>query len=101
MGKLKTDVIQKVYFCQSEVANLLDVNAGMLRSWKKYFFPKLPKGKNRFTRIIPLDYVGKFKALYLLILKERYTLPGADKRLKSMNKEELDMYINKFDNMKK
>lgn len=100
MGRLKDDTIQQVYFFQSEVADILDMSVPVVRTWKKFFFPELPRARSGRDRTIPLRHLEKFKILYLLIYKEGYTLKGTKKRLRAMKKKEMELYINKFDTMR-
>lgn len=76
--------LTKAYYAISELAEMFQVNASLIRFWHKEFDklikPKInAKGNRLFT---PKDVVN-FSKIYYLVKIQGYTLEGAKKAMKS------------------
>ena len=76
--------LTKAYYAISELAEMFQVNASLIRFWHKEFDklikPKInAKGNRLFT---PKDVVN-FSKIYYLVKVQGYTLEGAKKAMKS------------------
>jgi DNA-binding transcriptional MerR regulator len=78
----KKPEISKIYYSIGEVAEILGVNASLIRFWEKEFevikLRKNTKGNRVFTRAD----VDKLQLIYSLVKEKGYTLQGAREALK-------------------
>lgn len=73
----------KLYYSISEVAEMVEVRAYVLRFWEKEFptlKPKKNRGGNRIYQQREIDLINRIKNL---LYEEGYTIEGARQRLKS------------------
>ena len=75
--------IQKQYFSISEVANMIGVNASLLRFWEKEFKQIKPKTNARGKRSYTTKDIEIVRSVYVLVKEQVFTLDGARKALKS------------------
>ena len=75
--------IQKQYFSISEVANMIGVNASLLRFWEKEFKQIKPKTNARGKRSYNSKDIEIIRSVYVLVKEQGFTLDGARKALKS------------------
>ena len=75
--------IQKQYFSISEVANMIGVNASLLRFWEKEFKQIKPKTNARGKRSYTTKDIEIVRSVYVLVKEQGFTLEGARKALKS------------------
>ncbi|OWY19165.1 MerR family transcriptional regulator [Sphingobacteriales bacterium UPWRP_1] len=77
----------KRYYTIGEVAQMLQVNASLLRYWETEFSILKPgknrKGNRQFTE----QDIDNLRLIYHLVKKSGYTLEGAKKRIKEMKAE--------------
>lgn len=73
--------IQKQYFSISEVADMLGVNASLLRFWEKEFKQIKPKTNARGKRSYRAKDIEVIRAVYVLVKEQGFTLEGARKAL--------------------
>lgn len=73
--------IQKQYFSISEVADMLGVNASLLRFWEKEFKQIQPKTNSRGKRSYRAKDIEVLRAIYVLVKEQGFTLEGARKAL--------------------
>jgi DNA-binding transcriptional MerR regulator len=73
--------IQKQYFSISEVADMLGVNASLLRFWEKEFKQIKPKTNSRGKRSYRAKDIEILRAIYVLVKEQGFTLEGARKAL--------------------
>lgn len=69
--------IQKQYFSISEVADMLGVNASLLRFWEKEFKQIKPKTNSRGKRSYRAKDIEILRAIYVLVKEQGFTLEGA------------------------
>ncbi len=79
----KEKEIEKLYYTIGEVAEMLDVNASLLRYWEKEFDILKPKKNVKGDRFFTKDDIEKIKLIYHLVKEKGYTLDGAKSRLKT------------------
>jgi DNA-binding transcriptional MerR regulator len=79
----KEKEIEKLYYTIGEVAEMLDVNASLLRYWEKEFDILKPKKNVKGDRFFTKDDIEKIKLIHHLVKDKGYTLDGAKSRLKT------------------
>ncbi len=78
----KEPKIEKIYFSISEVAQLLGVNASLIRFWEKEFtILKLQKNK-KGNRLFTKEDIEQLRVIYHLVKEKGMTLKGAQALLK-------------------
>lgn len=75
--------LSKLYYSIGEVAELLDVNASLLRFWEKEFKFEISKKNAKGNRLFSVKEIDKINRIYYFVKIEGYTLDGAKKALKS------------------
>ena len=75
--------LSKLYYSIGEVAELLDVNASLLRFWEKEFKFEISKKNAKGNRLFSVKEIDKINRIYHFVKIEGYTLEGAKKALKS------------------
>ena len=75
--------LSKLYYSIGEVAELLDVNASLLRFWEKEFKFEISKKNAKGNRLFSVKEIEKINRIYLFVKVEGYTLDGAKKALRS------------------
>jgi len=78
-----TDSRKKLYYSISEVAELTETKAYVLRFWEKEFptlKPKKNRGGNRIYQEREIQLINRIKTL---LYEEGYTIEGARQQLKS------------------
>jgi DNA-binding transcriptional MerR regulator len=90
----------KLYYSISEVSEMLDVNASLIRFWEKEFgsFVKPKKNRNG-KRMFTTQDIQVLKKIQHLTKEKGYTLSGAKNILKS-NKKNIDKDAQIADTMK-
>lgn len=79
----KNSVSNKLYYSISEVAQITDIKAYVLRFWEKEFpslRPRKNRGGNRIYQQREIDLINRIKTL---LYDEGYTIEGARQRLKN------------------
>jgi DNA-binding transcriptional MerR regulator len=75
--------LSKLYYSIGEVAELLNVNASLLRFWEKEFKFEISKKNAKGNRLFSVKEIDKINRIYHFVKIEGYTLDGAKKALKS------------------
>jgi DNA-binding transcriptional MerR regulator len=75
--------LSKLYYSIGEVAELLDVNASLLRFWEKEFKFEISKKNAKGNRLFSVKEIDKINRIYHFVKIEGYTLDGAKKALRS------------------
>ena len=75
--------LSKLYYSIGEVAELLNVNASLLRFWEKEFQFEIAKKNAKGNRLFSVKEIEKINRIYHFVKIEGYTLDGAKKALKS------------------
>jgi DNA-binding transcriptional MerR regulator len=88
----KEKEIEKLYYSIGEVADMLNVNASLLRYWEKEFDILKPKKNAKGDRFFTKGDIEKIKLIYHLVKEKGYTLEGAKVRLKSNAEQEEKKY---------
>jgi DNA-binding transcriptional MerR regulator len=79
----KNSVNNKLYYSISEVSEITDIKAYVLRFWEKEFpslRPRKNRGGNRIYQRREIDLINRIKTL---LYNEGYTIEGARQRLKN------------------
>ncbi len=79
----------KLYYTIGEVANMLNVNASLLRFWEKEFDIIKPFKNKKGTRYYSPKDIDHLKQIYYLTKECGYTLEGAKERMKKTPDETL------------
>ncbi len=88
MRDLKSQLPDKLYFKIGEVATIVGVKPYVLRYWETEFSivkPTKARSKHRLYRRRDVETLLQIKRL---LHEERFTIEGARKRLKSLQKED-------------
>src|SRR5271154_6654529 len=72
----------KLYYSIGEVAEMLQVNASLLRYWEKEFDMIRPRKNSKGDRLFTNEDIEKLKLVYHLVKEKGYTLEGAKIQLK-------------------
>jgi len=79
--------INKLFWDITEVAEMFDVNASLIRLWERQFDILKPKRINtRGDRKYNKKDLEHFKLIYNLVRERGYSIPGAQQKLKEMEK---------------
>lgn len=84
----KEKQIEKLYYSIGEVAEMLNVNASLLRYWEREFDILKPKKNAKGDRFFTKSDIEKIKLIYHLVREKGYTLEGAKARLKGNTGQE-------------
>lgn len=82
------EIPDKVYFKISEVAEIVGVEAHVLRFWEKEFSQVRPERVGGNRRLYRRRHVETFLQIKKLLYEDLYTIAGAKKRLRSGPGEE-------------
>lgn len=89
----KDKEIEKLYYSIGEVAEMLDVNASLLRYWENQFDILKPKKNGKGDRLFTKHDIEILKVIYHLVKEKGYTLDGAKIQLKSKFEEEKKKFL--------
>ena len=78
----KTFEIEKIYYSISEVAEMFDVNASLLRFWVKEFPQLQPRKNSKGHRMYSKNDIVLFKKIHELVRVQGFTLEGAKNALR-------------------
>jgi len=92
----KEDNVEKLYYTISEVAEMFNVNASLIRYWEKEFPIIKPKKNKKGNRLFTKGDIDNFHIIFHLVKERGMTLTGAKKKLKE-NKDDTQ---NNFDVVK-
>ncbi|MEQ9187297.1 MAG: MerR family transcriptional regulator [Cryomorphaceae bacterium] len=80
----------KLYYSIGEVAEILNVNASLLRFWEKEFDLVKPQKNAKGNRIYKEQDVKNLKLIHHLVKDRGFTLDGAKKKIKDQHKALLE-----------
>lgn len=80
----------KLYYSIGEVADILNVNASLLRFWEKEFDIVKPQKNAKGNRIYKEQDVKNLKLIHHLVKDRGFTLDGAKKKIKDQHKALLE-----------
>jgi len=89
----KEKEIEKMYYSIGEVAEMLEVNASLLRYWEGQFDILKPKKNAKGDRLFTKEDIENLKLIYHLVREKGYTLEGAKAQLKSKFEEEKKKFL--------
>ena len=102
--------LTKLYYSIGEVAEMLGVNASLIRFWEKEFKQLAPKKNKKGNRKFTPEDILVLQRIYQLVKIEGLTLEGAKKALKDKNnavpkvtltESEMDEIIGRLTTIKK
>ncbi len=96
----KEKEIEKLYYAIGEVAEMMQVNASLLRYWEKEFDVLKPKKNAKGDRLFTKSDIEKIKLIHHLVKEKGYTLEGAKLRLKT-NPENEEKKLKLIEKLKK
>lgn len=73
----------RLYYSIGEMAEMLNVNASLIRFWEKEFDIIKPSRSKRGDRLFTKDDLANFKIIFHLVKERGYTLEGAKTKLKA------------------
>ncbi len=82
MPSIENQTLSKLYYSIGEVAEMLQVNASLLRFWEKEFNLVVSKKNKKGNRLFSVKEIEQIKRIYHFVKIEGYTLDGAKKALK-------------------
>jgi DNA-binding transcriptional MerR regulator len=82
MPNIENQALNKLYYSIGEVAELLHVNASLLRFWEKEFNLAVSKKNKKGNRLFSVKEIEQIQRIYQFVKVEGYTLDGAKKALK-------------------
>lgn len=96
--------LTKLYYSIGEVAEMLSVNASLIRFWEKEFKQLAPKKNKKGNRKFTPEDILLLQRIYQLVKVDGLTLDGAKKALKlksqpeqiGLSREEVDDLINRL-----
>ncbi len=83
---MKTSISEKLFYKIGEVATLTELEPYVLRYWEGEFNFKLTKSKNN-QRLYQRKDIDQIQRIKTLLYGEKFTIAGAKKRLREMNKK--------------
>lgn len=90
MAKVDTSKLSKLYYSISEVAEMFDVNASLIRFWEKEFkalhLKKSKTGRRQFT-VKDIELLNK---IHFLVKERGFTLEGANKELRKKDQSQYE-----------
>lgn len=89
----KEKEIEKLYYSIGEVAEILNVNASLIRYWEGQFDILKPKKNAKGDRFFTKEDIETLKVIYHLVRDKGYTLEGAKTQLKSNLAEERKKFL--------
>jgi len=89
----KDKEIEKLYYSIGEVADMLNVNASLLRYWENQFDILKPKKNGKGDRFFTKEDIETLKIIYHLVREKGYTLDGAKSQLKTKFEEEKKKFL--------
>ena len=106
MSAIDIQSLTKMYYSIGELSKMLNVNASLLRFWKKEFNLKVSKRNKKGNRLYTVKEIEKISHIYTLVKVNGYTLEGAKKALKSKVKgpvktDKKALVISKLNDIKK
>ncbi|MEI6815749.1 MAG: MerR family transcriptional regulator [Bacteroidota bacterium] len=80
--------INKLFWNITEVAEMFNVNASLIRLWERQFDILKPRRINtRGDRKYNKKDLENFKLVYHIIREKGYSIPGAQQKLREMNEK--------------
>jgi DNA-binding transcriptional MerR regulator len=94
--------LSKLYYSIGEVAEMLNVNASLIRYWEKEFSSVKPRKTRKGNRLFTVEDIEQLKFLHLLIKEQGHTLDGARKIIAKKNGQHADKFqmINTLEELK-
>ena len=86
MPVIDTQHLTKLYYSIGELAEMLDVNASLLRFWEKEFNLKVSKRNKKGNRLYSVKEIEEINKIYALVKVQLFTLDGAKKAIKTKDK---------------
>lgn len=98
----KKPVIEKIYYSISEVAEMFQVNASLIRFWEKEFDIIKPHKNKKGNRLFTKQDIDNFHLIFHLVKERGMTLAGAKKKLDTNKEDTLKNFevIDKLKNIK-
>lgn len=86
MSSKKTE-IEKHFYSITEVADMFQVNASLIRYWEKEFSNIKPYKNKKGNRLFTKEDIAEVKLVYHLVKERGMTLKGAQQKIKD-NRED-------------
>ena len=91
---------EKIYYSIGEVADMLHVNASLIRFWEKEFSIIKPHKNRKGNRYFKPEDIRILEVIFHLVKERGYTLEGARKTIKE-NKDEMMKSVEIIESLKK
>lgn len=97
---IDTSNLTKLYYSIGEVADMLNVNASLIRFWEKEFTQLKPKKNKKGNRKFTPDDIKVLCSIYQLVKTEGRTIEGAKKAIKNkQNSDEVSLSQKEVENV--
>lgn len=95
--------VEKLYYSIGEVAEMLQVNASLIRFWEKNFKIIKPRKNKKGNRLFTKEDVDNLKLIYHLVKEQRLTIEGANLKLEQDKKALTDKFeiVESLNNIRK
>lgn len=77
----------KLYYAISEVAEMLNVSASLIRYWETEFAFLKPRKNRKGNRMFTVQDIDNLRLIYYLVKECGYTLEGAKRQIKTAKAE--------------
>jgi len=81
--------LTKLYYSISEVAQLFEVNASLIRFWEKELELEQPKKNKKGNRLFTIREIQTIQKIYNLVKVQGFKLDAAKSQLKTRKKKEV------------
>ena len=88
----KEPKIEKLYYTISEVAEMFNVNASLIRYWEKEFDVIQPRKNKKGTRFFTKQDIDNFHLIFNLVKERGMTLKGAQNKLRASKEEAVNNF---------
>ena len=83
---MENESTDKLFYSISEVADMFQVNASLIRFWEKEFDLINPQKNKKGNRLFTKKDIDSLRKIYHLVKEKGYTLQGAKDQLKTKQK---------------
>jgi DNA-binding transcriptional MerR regulator len=83
---MENESTDKLFYSISEVADMFQVNASLIRFWEKEFDLINPQKNKKGNRLFTKKDIESLRKIYHLVKEKGYTLQGAKDQLKTKQK---------------
>ena len=98
---MEEEIPEKLFYTITEVAELLKVNASLIRFWEKEFEFLKPRKTAKGNRSYTKKDIENIKLVYHLVKEKGFTLQGAKEKLKQKSPQVIHKNLEAIENLNK